>query len=120
MDALGVEYLGYVKEKCAELKLRFASKIARADLPTITSLNRGFYDEWRGKKETPIKDLDELKHHPERGYDYNNSPYPIHLVEELDVIKTALERVKIKLLTGECRKVLIVSDHGASRLAVIA
>lgn len=120
LDALGVEYLGYVKEKCAELKLRFASKIARADLPTITSLNRGFYDEWRGKKETPIKDLDELKHHPERGYDYNNSPYPIHLVEELDVIKTALERVKIKLLTGECRKVLIVSDHGASRLAVIS
>ncbi|MEA5024249.1 hypothetical protein SDC9_09359 [bioreactor metagenome] len=120
LDAFGVEYLGYVKEKCAELKLRFASKIARADLPTITSLNRGFYDEWHGKKETPIKDLDELKHHPERGYDYNNSPYPIHLVEELDVIKTALERAKIKLLTGECRKVLIVSDHGASRLAVIS
>jgi hypothetical protein len=120
LDAFGVEYLGYVKEKCVELKLRFASKIARADLPTITSLNRGFYDEWHGKKETPIKDLDELKHHPERGYDYNNSPYPIHLVEELDVIKTALERAKTKLLTGEYRKVLIVSDHGASRLAVIS
>lgn len=119
-DAFGVEYLGYVKEKCAELKLRFTSKIARANLPTITSLNRGFYDEWHGKKETPIKDLDELKHHPERGYDYNNSPYPIHLVEELDVIKTALERAKTKLLTGDCRKVLIVSDHGASRLAVIS
>lgn len=120
LDAFGVEYLGYVKEKCAELKLRFTSKIARANLPTITSLNRGFYDEWHGKKETPVKDLDELKHHPERGYDYNNSPYPIHLVEELDVIKTALERAKTKLLTGECRKVLIVSDHGASRLAVIS
>lgn len=120
LDAFGVEYLGYVKEKCAELKLRFNSKIARADLPTITSLNRGFYDEWHGKKETPIKDLDELKHHPERGYDYNNSPYPIHLVEELDVIKTALERAKTRLLTGECRKAVIVSDHGASRLAVIS
>ena len=120
LDAFGVEYLGYVKEKCAELKLRFTSKIARADLPTITSINKGFFDEWRGKKETPIKDLDELKHHPERGYDYNNSPYPIHLVEELDVIKTALERAKTKLLTGECRKVLIASDHGASRLAVIS
>lgn len=120
LDAFGVEYLGYVKEKCAELKLHFNSRIARANLPTITSLNRGFYDEWHGKKETPIKDLDELKHHPERGYDYNNSPYPIHMVEELDVIKTALERAKIKLLTGECRKILIASDHGASRLAVIS
>lgn len=120
LDAFGVEYLGYVKEKCAELELRFDSKIARADLPTVTSTNRGFLDEWKGKSETPIKDLDELKHHPERGYDYNNSPFPIHLVEELDVIKTALERAKTRLLTGECKKVLIVSDHGASRLAVIS
>lgn len=120
LDAFGVEYLGYVKEKCAELKLRFDSKIARADLPTVTSTNRGFLDEWNGKRETSIKDLDELKHHPERGYDYNNSPFPIHLVEELDVIKTALERAKTKLLTGECKKILIVSDHGASRLVVIS
>lgn len=119
LDAFGAEYLGYVKEKCAELELRFSSKVARADLPTITSVNKGFFDEWRGKKETPIKTLDELKHHPERGYDYNNSPYPIHLVEELDVVKTALERAKTKLSAGECRKVLIASDHGASRLAVI-
>jgi len=120
LDAFGVEYLGYVKGKCAELKLRFSSKVTRADLPTITSVNRRFFDEWRGKKETPIKDLDDLKHHPERGYDYNNSPYPIHLPEELDVITTALERAKTKLLMGECRKVIITSDHGASRLAVIS
>ena len=120
LDAFGVEYLGYVKEKCAELKLRFVSKIARAELPTITSINRGFFDGWNGMRETPIKDLDELKHHPERGYDYNNSPFPIHLVEELDVIKTALERAKTRLQMGECKKVVIASDHGASRLAVIS
>lgn len=120
LDAFGVEYLGYVKEKCSELKLRFSSKITRADLPTVTSANREFFDDWKGKRETPIKDLDDLKHHPERGYDYNNSPFPIHLVDELDVIKIALERAKIKLLTGECKKVLIASDHGASRLAVIS
>ena len=120
LDAFGVEYLGFVKEKCAELKLRFVSKIARADLPTVTSVNRGFYDDWKGKREIPIKDLDELKHHPERGYDSNNSPFPIHLVEELRVIREALERAKLKLLSDECKKVLIVSDHGASRLAVIS
>ena len=120
LDAFGVEYLGYVKEKCAELKLRFDIKVARSNLPTVTSTNRIFFDEWKGKKETPIKDLDELKHHPERGYDYYNSPLPIHLVEELEVIKTALKRAKTKLLIGEYKKVLIVSDHGASRLAVIS
>lgn len=120
LDALGVEYLGFIREKCAELQLRFSYKISRANLPSITSLNRDFYDDWQGMKETPIKTLDELKHHPEKGYDYNNSPYPIHLAEELDVIKTALERAKTKLSIGECNKVLIASDHGASRLAVIS
>jgi len=119
LDALGAEYLGYVTEKCAELSLRFKLSITRAELPTITSVNRIFYDEWNGKKKS-IKDLDELKHDPECGYDYNNSPYPIHLAEELDVIKTALERAKIELETGGFRKVVIASDHGASRLAVIS
>ena len=120
LDAMGVEYLGFIKEKCAELDLRFVVKITRADLPTITSANNKFYDEWKGKKETAIKDLDDIKHDPERGYDHNNSPYPIHLVEELEVIRTALERAKTKLQTDGYKKIVIASDHGASRLAVIS
>lgn len=120
LDALGVEFLGYIKDVCAELKLRFDNTIARANLPTITTINRDFYDEWQGSKEAPIKDIDELKHHPERGYDFNNSQYPIHLSEELEVVRAALERAKTKLATGEYRKVIIASDHGASRLAVIS
>jgi hypothetical protein len=120
LDAMGVEFLGYIKELCAELKLRFEPTIARANLPTITSVNKEFFDDWQGNKETPIKKLDEIKHYPERGYDFNNSPYPIHLSEELDVIREALERAKTKLSTGDYRKVIIASDHGASRLAVIS
>lgn len=120
LDAMGVEFLGYVKEVCAELKLRFVPSIARANLPTITTLNKEFYDEWQGSKEPPIKGIDDLKHHPERGYDFNNSPYPIHLSEELEVVRAALERAAIKLQSGEYRKVIIASDHGASRLAVIS
>lgn len=120
LDAMGVEFLGYIKELCAELKLRFVPSIARANLPTITNANREFYDDWQGSKETPIKGIDDLKHHPERGYDFNNSPYPIHLSEELEVVHEALERAKTKLSTGEYRKVIIASDHGASRLAVIS
>ena len=120
LDALGVEFLGYIKEKCTELGLRAIAKVARAELPTITSdANKSFYDEWKGKSETTIKDLDEIKHDPERGYDYSNSKYPIHLVEELKVIKTALERAKINLY-NECERVIIASDHGASRLTVIS
>jgi len=119
LDALGVEFLGYIKEVCAELKLRFIPYIARANLPSITSLNREFYDEWQGSKEPPIKGIDDLKHHPEKGYDFYNSTYPVHLSEELDIIHDALERVKTKLSTGEYQKVVIASDHGASRLAAI-
>lgn len=120
LDAMGVEFLGYIKEICAELKLRFVPTIARANLPTITSANIDFYNDWQGSKETPIKGIDDLKHHPERGYDFDNSPYPIHLSEELEVVREALERAKIKLSTGDYRKVILASDHGASRLAVIS
>jgi hypothetical protein len=120
LDAMGAEFLGYIKEVCAELELRFVPSIARANLPTITSANREFYDDWQGSKEPPIKGIDDLKHHPERGYDFNNSPYPIHLSEELEVVREALERAKTKLSTGEYRKIIIASDHGASRLAVIS
>ena len=120
LDAMGVDFLGYIKEICAELKLRFVPSIARANLPTTTSANKEFYDDWQGSKETPIKGIDDLKHHPERGYDFNNSPYPIHISEELEVVREALERAKTKLSTCDYRKVIIASDHGASRLAVIS
>lgn len=120
LDAMGVEFLGYIKSICVELKLRpVKTHIVRANLPTITSTNREFFDDWKGSKEIPIKRIDNLKHHPERGYDFNNSTYPIHLPEELDTIREALERAKIKLSTGEYRKIILASDHGASRLAVI-
>jgi hypothetical protein len=72
LDAFGVEFLGYVKEICSELKLRFIPNITRANLPTITLLNREFYDEWNGDKEPTIKGIDDLKHHPEQGYDYQD------------------------------------------------
>lgn len=120
LDAMGVEFLGYIKEVCSELKLRFQPTVARANLPTITSENSEFFNEWQGENKSAIKKLDDLKHHPERGYDFHNSPYPIHLAEELEVIREALEWAKSKLSTGDYRKVILASDHGASRLAVIS
>ena len=120
LDAMGVEFLGYIKDICSELKLRFELCIARANLPTITSTNKEFFVDWKGSKEQPIKGIDDLKHNPERGYDYYKSPYPIHLSEELEIVREALERAATKLQSGEYRKVIIASDHGASRLAVIS
>jgi len=120
LDALGVEYLGYIQKLCAEFKLKYDPTIARANLPTITGVNREFYDEWQGQKENPIKTIDDLKHNPERGYDFHKSPYPIHLPEELDAVREAVERAAVKLRAGDFARVIIASDHGASRLAVIS
>lgn len=44
---------------------------------------------------------------------------PIHLVKELEIIDDALDRVKTKLKNSDCKKVYIIADHGATRLAVI-
>lgn len=121
LDAFGVEYLGYVKTISAQLGMHFEVKITRCNLPSSTEFNKEFFNEWKGKKFN-IKDLDEVKHHPESGYDYNNEKLPIHLADELDIVAEALKRAKLELLQGKGKeeRVIISSDHGASRLAVIA
>lgn len=45
LDALGVEFLSYIKARAIQLELSAAIKIARAELPTLTSQNKNFYDE---------------------------------------------------------------------------
>lgn len=118
LDALGLEFMGFIQAKCAKLGLGLVVRIARANLPSITSINRGFYEAWRGKKVT-IKDLDHLKHDGEDGFDYQQTKLPIHLPRELDIISSVLERAKTELASGGARKIVIASDHGASRLVVV-
>ena len=101
-----------------ELGLRIHVQIGRATLPTLTSFNRDFYDEWKGLK-TQTKRLDEIKHKGEQNFSFETQKLPIHLAEELKVIDKAMEWAKGILLQGKSYKVVIASDHGASRLAVI-
>jgi hypothetical protein len=120
IDALGVEYLGFIKKLCEQKGLSLRIHIAQADLPTITSVNNTFYTDCDFKERDKIGQLDELKHKESGGYDYENEKLPVHLAQELDIIADAIERAKSKLVSDKpCKKVLIVSDHGASRLAVI-
>lgn len=119
IDALGVEFLGYIQVKAKELGLLIKRiQIGRAVLPTLTYLNRDFYDEWKYGK-TTTKQLDELKHNGEQEFNYQKQKMPIHLAEELKVIDRALEWAKAELLQSRTSCVVITSDHGASRLAVI-
>jgi hypothetical protein len=118
LDALGVEYLAFIEALAQKCGLSISINIARATLPTITSFNRDFYDNWQGKKEKN-EDLDDIKHKEEGGYNFVDNKLPIHLVKELDIITSIIEKAATGLALRYYKRFLIVSDHGASRLAVL-
>ncbi len=115
-DALGVEYLAFIQSKCEKYGLVSEFAIARCELPSITSTNKEFENTCPNVKK--ISELDELKHHS-MIYDYAICPYPIHLFRELEIIDTELRRIQTQLTQGIIEKAVILSDHGASRLAVL-
>ncbi|MCB8817401.1 BREX-4 system phosphatase PglZ [Desulfosporosinus shakirovi] len=118
LDALGVEYLAYISELARNRGLSISINIARADLPTITEMNRSFYDDWTGKKEK-LDTLDETKHKDAGGYNFTINEMPIHLVKELEIIAEVIDRAATELALRRCKHFVIASDHGASRLAVL-
>jgi hypothetical protein len=121
IDALGVEFLGFIQKICEAKGLSLRIHIAQADLPTITSVNNGFfYNDWSPKRRKKYDRLDELKHKVAGGYNYEIEKLPVHLAEELDVIESVIETVATELALHHYKKFVIASDHGASRLAVIS
>lgn len=116
-DALGVEYLSFIFSKCEEYDLVSEVSIGHCELPSITSKNKEFLQYFSDESWCKIDALDEIKHHSQI-YNYQKCEYPIHLFEELDVIDEQLRRIQSMLVQGAIEKALIVSDHGASRLAV--
>ena len=119
IDALGVEYLSYIQELARTKGLSLHVDIVRSELPTITSINRAFFDEWSGAGKKKESRLDEIKHKEEGGFDYSICKTPIHLANELDVVKEAIAKAAVELSQHRYKKFIIASDHGASRLAVI-
>lgn len=118
LDALGVEYLAFIESLIQKRGLSVSINIARAGLPTITSINRDFYDAWHGRKEKN-DELDDTKHSDAGGYNFLDNELPIHLAKELDIITAMIDKAATELALRHCRRFLIVSDHGASRLAVL-
>ena len=118
VDALGVEYLAYIQALAKQKGLSINIEIARSDLPTITSINRGFYDEW-GENKDKEQHLDDIKHHDCGGFDYRKDKLPVYLASELDVIENVLNYAATELAFRKYKRVVIASDHGASRLAVL-
>lgn len=112
LDALGAEFAGYIKEKATAEKLSVDIKIACADLPTLTSQNKYFFDNWKGKKFAKNQKLDDLKHSEKKSF------FPVYFCKELEIIDEVIAEIKTALKNSDCEKVILTSDHGASRLAV--
>jgi hypothetical protein len=119
LDALGVEYLAYVSDLAHRRGLSISIHIVRTELPSISTVNNGFYyDDWKGKKDKN-ETLDDTKHKPDKGYNFENNKLPIHLAKELDIIAEVIGRAATELAFHNFAKILIAVDHGASRLAVL-
>lgn len=123
MDAMGVEYLSFIMNKCREKGLYAKITVCRCELPSLTFFNKEFVDvfESAGAVILPSnKKIDDIKHHGEENFDYQQTHLPIHLIRELEIIDDTLTNIKTKLVKGTCTKAVMIADHGASRLAVIS
>lgn len=119
LDSLGVEYLALILELVRMRGLSASINIARAELPTITAINRDFFDTWQGARKEKNNELDDTKHNDVGGYNFENNDLPIHLAKELDIISAVVDKAATELAMRHYKRFLIVSDHGASRLAVL-
>lgn len=119
IDALGVEYMAYITELVRKKGLSMHTDITYAELPTITSINKGFFEKWSGSLKHKEDELDNIKHKEAGGFTYTDGSAPIYLYSELKVIENAINFAATELALHHCRAFVIAGDHGASRLAVI-
>lgn len=122
IDAMGVEYLGYILSKCYQKDLEANVTVCYSELPSLTCFNKEFVNTYEdmGLPVTSVKEIDEIKHRGKYNYDYRQTHLPIHLEKELFVLDETIDKIKTRLIKGECKKVIMAADHGASRLAVIS
>lgn len=120
IDALGVEYLSFIVELAHKKGLAVSVNVGRSDLPTITPINKKFYELWPDSSKRKIEELDEVKHKEKGGYKYGSSNlYSIHLAKELQIISDAIDEAATDLGLRNFDRYVFASDHGASRLAVL-
>ena len=119
VDALGLEYLGYIQKRAAELHMDIVIKIGCSNIPTLTRLNKDFFDSWHGPKMAKEEYLDKLKHEGIKDEISTPLEVPFYIERELNIIDEVLIKI-VGELKNKYRSVVVASDHGASRLAVIS
>lgn len=116
-DALGVEFLAFIESRAKIYKMQFECFVGHCNLPSITSKNKEFYDAFPEGSIRKEEGLDELKHQGTK-YDFQFTTEPLHIFDELALLDRDLKKMGSILAMGKCQKIVILSDHGASRLAV--
>lgn len=110
VDGLGAEYLSYFAAELSDVTEGYSIRyrVGRCNLPSITELNKDFLVGRNVVAEELT--LDTLKH--------ETRTYPENILSELNFLVT----LKEKILRGleVYGKIILCSDHGTSRLAVIA
>jgi hypothetical protein len=116
-DALGVEFLAFIESRAEVYKMQFECFVGRCNLPSITSKNKEFYDAFPEGSIRKEEGLDEFKHQGTK-YDFQFTTEPLHIFDELALLDRDLKKMGSILAMGKCQRIVILSDHGASRLAV--
>lgn len=107
VDCLSIDSLGFIQEI---LKNKYKGiftnfNVGYANLPTITEVNKDFL---ANRNFTEYRALDELKHKGE---------YPDYIVSEIDMLLDIVKKATAELEKFD--KIIITSDHGSSRGAVL-
>lgn len=120
VDAMGVEFIPYIVQKCREYDLKPTITVSHCELPSLTRCNKDFFETFPPEQKTKVSELDDIIHHGKENYDYQVTKTPLHLIRELEIIDEVLKNARTKLLSGNSTtRVLLVADHGATRMAVI-
>lgn len=120
VDAMGVEFIPYIVQKCREYDLKITITVSHCELPSLTRCNKDFFESYPPEQRTKVSELDDIIHHGKENYDYQVTKTPLHLIRELEIIDEVLRNARTRLLFGNSTtRVLLVADHGATRMAVI-
>ncbi len=107
VDALGVEYIGLISYLLDQKGFKIDYNIGWCNIPSITEENKDFLND---KNNVKYYELDKLKH--------SNIDYPLSIIKEFEEVYKIINKT-IEILSRS-KRVIIASDHGASRLAVLA
>ena len=123
MDAMGVEFLSFILAKCRENNLIAYTTLCHCELPSVTAKNKDFIDVFKNRgadfagSDEKVSLIDDVKHHGSKDCDLPNDEIPSYLSRELEIIERTVKKSATDL--QNYKKVILISDHGSSRLAVI-